>query len=160
VLIRSRILREVTIDDYNDYNALRRLRDWRIKNRFAYVGDYEITTSSIRKWLKSYVLDNPHRHLYWILINGEYIGHIGKIDDPEDYLVMELSDVSRGKDKFPGMMAWALNTLTWTYETVTLKVRDDNTHAIEFYEKNGYKGVRKEGPYRVYERHNKIWRYS
>jgi len=121
------------------YRSIKRLKDWRIKNKSAYLGTYEITQQSVRKWLKECVLDKKDRILYWVMADRIYVGHMGlnniKVNS------VEIDNVSRGVDKYKGIMHTALQMLIDDNrkERVYLRVLRENKHAIEFYEKNRFK---------------------
>jgi RimJ/RimL family protein N-acetyltransferase len=146
-------LKLVTEVDTYSHESLKRLSEWRIKNRFAYKGNYEITIESITAWLEDYVLNNPKRALYWVWVDGTIIGTIGLTNIEVDSA--ELCDVSRGINIYKGSMTEALNLLIAPYKKITLRVLSDNEHAIQFYEKNGFGYVKTdmEG-YRHYEKFN------
>ncbi len=137
------VLRLITKADLADDKAIERLKEWRIKNRSAYVGNYKITYESIKKWLKKHVLDNPNRTLFWVMVGKDYIGHVGIKNS------IEIDNVSRGVGKHKGAMHEALEVLLDMYSgnEIWLQVKPDNKHAIAFYEKNGFKVTGKEGPY-------------
>lgn len=140
-------LKLVTKADLN-HQSLKKLKDWRLKNRFAYVGKYKITEASIKKWLKKYVLESDDRILYWVVVDGKYIGHIGLTNIKLNSA--ELCDVSRGVDGYPGAMHEAMQLLIGPYKKISLRVLADNHHAITFYERNGFHLVGKSGPYLKY----------
>jgi len=132
--------------------SINKLKDWRIKNRFAYKGTYKITQASMRKWLREYVLDKEDRVLYWVYAEGTCMGHIGLTNIKKDDA--EICDVSRGLVGFPGAMHTALELLSAPYKRVHLRVLSSNTHAIEFYEKNGFTLIKTDKEdYHHYERY-------
>jgi len=144
----------VTRFDIARQSNLAKLRDWRIKNRFAYVGDYPITSKSIKTWLEDYVLSRADRNLYWVIVNGKKIGTLGENNITKNS--MELSDVSRGDDAYRGAMHLALESLIAPYSIVTLKVRADNDHAIQFYLRNNFRITEEGNPYITMQRDNKL----
>jgi RimJ/RimL family protein N-acetyltransferase len=141
--------------DVDNPVSLRLLKEWRIKNKFAYVGDYEITEESIRKWLLEYVLAKKDRRLYWVCVDGVYIGTLGESHITKNSV--ELSDVSRGVDDYPGVFHKAMDKLLAPYLVVYLQVRSDNKNAIDFYKKNGFVHLYTEGPYICMIRQNFVW---
>lgn len=137
-----------------DYQSVKLLKDWRIKNRFAYLGDYKITHASVKKWLKESVLDNPDRFLFWVVVNGERVGHIGVKSLKRNSV--EIDNVSRGIDKYKGAMSQALQYLVCAYlgYRIWLRVLPDNIHAIKFYERNGFEVIGKVGEFLKMEYEN------
>ncbi len=136
------VLRLITKADFN-YQSIKRLKEWRIKNRFAYVGNYKITHASIKKWLQESVLDNPDRFLFWVITNNEYIGHIGIKNIKASSI--EIDNVSRGVSNHKGAMHEALQMLidAYSFYRIWLRVLPDNIHAIKFYERNGFEIIGK-----------------
>lgn len=132
------ILRKITDRDVCFY-SIERLKKWRIKNRFAYSGNYEITHDSVRKWLQEFVLDKSDRILYWVVVNGQYIGHMGLNSIKKDSV--QIDNVARGVSKYKGIMHKALQTLIEanSEKKIWLKVLPNNQHAIDFYKENGFK---------------------
>lgn len=146
-------LRLITLDDLTNKESIRRLRDWRKKNKFAYPGNYKITTQSIKDWLFEYVLSDMNRFLCWVVVEGEIIGHIGCKNIKKNSV--EIDNVSRGVEKYSGAMGSALQILVETYSDrkVWLNVLPNNLHAINFYKRNGFKekGIKNNFLIMVYE---------
>lgn len=120
------------------------LIEWRKKNAFAYATRPEITLRSMNWWLGNHVF-NKKRYLYWVVVNGEKIGHMGLYNFKDDSC--EIDNVSRGVEKYKGVMSEALNMLVQRarrrVKTIYLRVLEDNQHAIDFYAQNGFKYLRK-----------------
>lgn len=105
---------------------------------------------STRKWLKDSVVGNDSRILFLVLDNSNEIqGHIGIWQRSERNL--ELDNVLKSPNsKEKGLFTVALVALEkWINELVNaselnLRVLESNTHAVKFYENNGYGKVFRE----------------
>lgn len=120
------------------------LSEWRRGNVHAYPSRSEITNKGTKLWFQNAVLDNPQRVLFWIMDSGlNRLGHIGLIFKPDQNL-MEIDNVLRGVDIYPGLMSEALRTIErivefeFSMSSVMLRVLESNDHARQFYFKNGY----------------------
>lgn len=132
-------LRLITHRDLTDYESIKLLKDWRKKNQFAYVGNYKVTHKSIKKWLKESVLDNPDRFLFWVIVDGRKIGHIGVKNIRKNSI--EVDNVARGVEGHKGAMSNALKQIVNMYSgyRIWLRVLPNNFHAIAFYINNDFK---------------------
>lgn len=142
-------LRLVTFEDFNSYESISLLKKWRIANKAAYVGDYKVTYSSMKFWLLNSVLSDTRRFLFWVLADKKRIGHIGiKNLKPSS---VEIDNVIRGEKAKKGAMHEALKILMSAYpeKRIWLRVLPENTHAIEFYKRNGFKITGKKSPFLV-----------
>lgn len=139
------VLRPITSEVVNDYYAIKALKDWRIKNRFAYLGDYEVTMESIVEWLFKYVFADQRRLLFWVLVEGKKVGHIGVKNIKRS--AVEIDNVARGVEGYKGVMTKALEQIIEMYSDrkIWLRVLDDNPHAISFYIKNKFKKRKHQG---------------
>ena len=147
-------LQLITQTNLNNYEDIKRLKEWRKKNQFAYVGNYKVTHKSIKKWLKESVLENPDRFLFWVIADGEKIGHIGIKNIRKNSI--EVDNVGRGVEGYKGAMSEALKILINMYQKYLawLRVLPNNTHAVRFYLKNGFKTYKNDGlfDYMMYEK--------
>lgn len=119
---------------------------WRIANQQFYASQPKITEESFRTWLINHVFKKT-RFLFWVLdTQGRPIGHIGLYRFHGDSC--EIDNALRGIKREKGRMSEALKSLIkWTFKNIPinvlyLRVLSDNTHAIEFYKKNGFIPVR------------------
>lgn len=131
-------LRLITTDDLN-YQSIKRLKEWRKKNKFAYLGDYKITHKSVEHWLWNSLLYEDSRFLFWIIVSGEYVGHVGVKNIKRNSI--EIDNFARGEAKHKGVMHEALKMITDAYfdKKIWLQVVETNKHAIEFYLRNKFK---------------------
>ena len=126
-----------------DISLIEAMGAWRSAHQYSYPSRFEITTTGTSKWLKSAVIDNPDRLLFLMQDpTGKYLGHIGllKLDSTR----CEIDNVLRGETEIPGIVTSALlelekySTEELGLESLELRVLASNTHAIDFYQKNGY----------------------
>lgn len=120
------------------------LSEWRRRNLHAYPSRSEITNEGTKLWFQNAVLDNPQRVLFWIMDSGlNRLGHIGIVFKPDQNLI-EIDNVLRGVDMYPGLMSEALRAIEsiiefeFSMSSVMLRVLESNDHAHQFYLKNGY----------------------
>jgi perosamine synthetase len=116
---------------------------WRSEHQYSYPSRFEITQTGTTSWLKSAVIENPNRLLFLLQDpSGQYLGHIGllKLDGGR----CEIDNVLRGENQVPGIVSSALTQLEkfaseeLGFESLELRVLGSNSHAIDFYLKNGY----------------------
>jgi perosamine synthetase len=120
------------------------LSEWRKASIHAYPTRSEITTEGTKLWFQNAVLENPHRVLFWIMDSAlTRLGHIGVVIKPEEGLI-EIDNVLRGRKLYPGLMTEALRAVESIVEnefsmtSVQLRVLESNSHAVQFYLRNGY----------------------
>lgn len=120
------------------------LSEWRERYLHTYPTRSEITNEGTKLWFQNAVLDNPQRVLFWIMDSGlNRLGHIGIVFQPDQDL-MEIDNVLRGVNMYPGLMSEALRAiesiieLEFSMSSVKLRVLESNDHAHQFYLKNGY----------------------
>ena len=119
---------------------------WR-KAAKTFHDEFEVTHESTKRWLRKLLLDVPDRILFLVLNrHGHPIGHMGFANGINDNSILEIDNVIRGEhgqDK--GLMILAMKSmLTWAECTFKptgyfLRTFNDNTRAIEFYLKLGFK---------------------
>ena len=130
--------------DSQTEDAAELLCEWRKTHIGAYPTRSEITTEGTKLWFQNAVLENPHRVLFWLMDSSlTRLGHIGVVFQPEQELI-EIDNVLRGADAYPGVMTEALKALEdiidleFSVTSVKLRVLESNNHAVQFYLKNGY----------------------
>lgn len=136
----------VSSSDLVSDKLIKYLVNWRIQNQFAYPSRSEITEEGTRHWLLHSVLNNPSKVLFWIVDNSmDFLGHIGLTINESDGL-FELDNVLRGTNGvYPGLMSSALHKIEeiieseFSAEILTLRVLKSNSHAVNFYQNNGYR---------------------
>lgn len=130
----------------DDADLIKILARWREDNAYAYCDQFPITVEGTKKWLGDLVLDNPGRMLFLIVdAQGHWIGHAGLANCLNDDQRIELDAILRGDPaRARGIMAEAVTALAeWARhsflpEEIYLRVLEDNTHAVEFYQRLGF----------------------
>jgi RimJ/RimL family protein N-acetyltransferase len=120
---------------------------WRIENPMIGTGTFTVTHERTKRWLDNFVINNSDRIIFLTMdFNGNYIGHIGYAAFDYASRSAEIDSVLRGeKEVIPGLMQFCMSVMIkWGKEVmklnqITLKVFADNTHAISFYERCGFK---------------------
>lgn len=134
------------------------LTKWRVENPTISTGKFEVSEQRTAAWLDNLVIGRDDRLLFMIEgLDHTPIGHIGFSNFDFVEQSGEVDSVLRGlKDGYPGIMAFASNTLIdWGYKElrlkkVTLSVFSDNDSAIRFYERLGFKKTHSKGLYKVF----------
>jgi len=126
------------------------LAKWRRKNQHWFGDDHEINLKSTQKWWQT-VEANPLRILFWVQnLKGDKIGHMGL--NRFKAKSCELDNVIRGPKGSAGLMTQAvLSLIDWVFKHLPIKriylqTNYDNSHAIKFYERCGFKMVKKTRP--------------
>jgi len=119
---------------------------WREENQSFFANRFKGSLEKTEHWIDNLLLARRDRILFMIYcIKKEYVGHIGLASFDFKQRSCEIDNVIKGKkDVNPGTMTFALNTIiTWSknklnVNDIYLRVLSHNTHAINFYEKNGF----------------------
>ena len=136
-----------TCDLHVDDDALiADLTRWRNENVTAYPSRFVATPVSTKAWLRDRVLAAPDRMLFLVVNKfGRIVGHLGFASAINDDCSLEMDNIVRGiKTGDAGIMTNAMVTLMdWAEEKlgpreIYLRVFEENTHAIAFYEKLGF----------------------
>ena len=122
------------IDKQITYEDMALLVKWRKANELSYKEQPEITMSSMVEWLENHVF-NKNRLLFWVIINGKKIGHMGLFHFEKDSC--ELDGVLRGEPDYPGAIGKDLDTLISMAlklkPKLYLRILTTNFHAYNFY---------------------------
>lgn len=119
------------------------LARWREAHQYAYPSRFSVTVEGTTNWLREAVIENANRLLFLIqdaLLRP--LGHLGILRLPDGRL--EIDNVLRGEPVFPGLMTAAMRTLeNWVLleldtQTLSLRVLQSNTRAVDFYLRLGY----------------------
>jgi perosamine synthetase len=130
----------------DDEEVLALLTTWRNRHRQAYPSRFNATLESTRKWLCWNVLGTEDRMLF-VVVNrhGRMVGHLGFANAFNSDCALEMDNIVRGVDRCDaGIMSKAMKALiSWAHENLGprecyLRVLDDNTRAIRFYERLGF----------------------
>ena len=125
------------------------LTETRNEHVLVYPTQFQATNVSTRKWLEDGLLANPNRILFLVSdsVTGEIKGYLGLVYHPENEC-LEIDNVIKVCSK-KGVMGVALQKLLeWAkknlfVEDFVLRVFEENSHAIKFYEKNGFTKLQK-----------------
>ena len=126
-------------------------------NVTTFPSQFEVTPERTRKWLRALLLDVPDRILFFVLNwAGHIVGHAGFTHCDNDEGRMEVDNVVRANAGIePGLMSVAIQRLcNWAEKTfvpreIYLRVLEDNTHAVRFYERLGFRGYERQPLRRV-----------
>jgi perosamine synthetase len=138
---------------------------WRRENPVGFATIFEITDKRTEFWLDKILLNREDRILFVVhTLKGEPIGHLGYSSFDFEKKCCEIDNVVRGvKMGQAGIMSFALNSLLlWgknilKLDEINLRVLADNTHAINFYERNGFKKQFDIPLYKVVEKDEIKW---
>ncbi len=125
---------------------IRKLALWRKENARAFPTQFTVTVPGTASWIRKGILGVEDRILFLVEdAKGVAVGHIGFANCINDSMDMEIDNVVRGRSNIgPGIMTAALRTLIdWAREkfhplSISLRVFNDNRHAIEYYERCGF----------------------
>jgi perosamine synthetase len=125
------------------------LATWRERHQTAFPTRFPVTESGTAAWLRTRVLDIEDRLLFLVLDRyGQPVGHLGLANALNDRYEVEIDNVVRGRDGVaPGIMSSGLRALVeWADEhlapaTISLRVFEDNPHAIAFYARLGFQAA-------------------
>jgi|ERR1035437_9077580 perosamine synthetase len=120
---------------------------WRRENSIGFANIFEISNQRTEFWLDNILLNREDRILFVICsLKGEPLGHLGFSSFIFEEKSCEIDNVVRGvKIGYEGIMSNALISLIFwgknvlKLDNIYLRVLSDNTHAIRFYERNGFK---------------------
>jgi len=130
----------------DDDTLIANLTNWRNTDVRVYPSQFVASRDSTRAWLRDRVLSVPDRMLFLVVNKfGHTVGHLGFANAINDECSLEMDNIVRGvKTGDPGIMTQAMVTLLdWAEEKlgpreIYLRVFDNNSHAIAFYEKLGF----------------------
>jgi len=144
----------------NDTELIEKLTLWREENSLAYPTQFKVTFAGTKAWLRNNVLNIEDRLLFLVLDrHGHPVGHLGYANTNNESGDMEIDNVLRGDKKAqPGIMTMAMRTIIhWAEETfrprrIFLRVLDDNTHAIDFYQRLNFREDHRQPLRRIQEK--------
>ncbi|MDC1318149.1 GNAT family N-acetyltransferase [Candidatus Thioglobus sp.] len=140
------ILSPITKNDLENDKKIILLKEWREKNLDAFPTSSRITEEGTFRWLKNLVLDREDRLMFFVKdIFGETIGHVGISSFDYQNKTCEVDNIVRGKISLQkNAMKYAMQgLLCWIDENISpefiyLRVFNDNTNAINLYDKLGF----------------------
>jgi len=140
------VLSPITENDLENDKKIILLKEWRENNLDAFPISPKITQDGTFRWLKNLVLDREDRLMFFVKdIFGETIGHVGISSFDYQNKTCEVDNIVRGKiSRQKNAMNYAMQALLcWIDEKISpefiyLRVFNDNTKAINFYDKLGF----------------------
>ncbi len=143
-------LRVLTADDLaNDY-LIDKLSAWRRKHQYWFGGQFKISRTRTKVWLKNLVLEKADRILFVIEDDhGKIYGHLGFNRYRAWDNSCELDNVVRGEEGISGLMADCTSKiLSWgkknlKIDKIFLITFADNLKAVNLYKRSNFKTIRK-----------------
>jgi len=132
--------------------SIEKLAKWREENNHFFPNPFKVTYEGTKIWASEKLLKIEDRILFFVCANdGTLVGHLGFANCFNENEEMELDNVVRGeKNIHDGIMGAAvLRLIRWANENfspkqITLRVMKTNIHALNFYEKLGFKKNKEE----------------
>lgn len=134
----------------NNLGLMRLLGVWRRRIQYWFPAQFKVTLSGTISWFDKLVTADPDRMLFIIKAKNDYIGHIGLDKFNLKDNTCEIDNVIRGKALYPGIMSCAMRQLiAWSkielgIDSNRLEVASDNSHAVIFYNRLGFREVKRE----------------
>jgi perosamine synthetase len=129
--------------DLDDASRIKLLCSWRNTHQYAYPSRFTATDKSTKLWFEKSLLNSDARMMYWVTDQSlNVLGHIGFLLNDEGGI--EVDNVLKGVAGNPGLFTEAMKAIEhlarkeFGVENLSLKVLEDNSHAIKFYEGLGY----------------------
>ena len=130
---------------------------WREENPIGFANRFKGSREKTENWFDNVLLPRKDRILFFVsTIQGQLIGHLGYSNFNYEKQSAEIDNVVRGvKGAEKGLMTKAMQTiLLWgkkklRLKEITLRVLDDNPHAVTFYERIGFKEINRIPLYRI-----------
>jgi perosamine synthetase len=138
---------------------------WRDENQIGFANSFRITDERTEYWVNNLLLNRKDRILFMIkdLQNLE-IGHLGFSSFNFHEKNCEIDNVIRGvKGVYPGIMKQAIESLIiWGKDKlglkkISLKVLEDNTHAVDFYKKLNFNEIKRIPLYKIEDKTEVKW---
>jgi perosamine synthetase len=129
----------------DDAKLIARLAAWREAAQEAFPSRFTVTRAGTAHWLHRSILENDDRILFLVRDRtGTAIGQVGLAGLTANGEEVEAENIVRGVTQAaPGLMSDAMRALLdWCHvhgvPRIILRVFNDNTHAIRFYEQLGF----------------------
>jgi perosamine synthetase len=129
--------------DLDDAYRIKLLTSWRNTHQYAYPSRFTATDQGTKLWFEKSVLDLDARMMYWVTDQSlNVLGHIGFL--LSDDAGVEIDNVLKGVEGHPGLFTESMIALEhlarveFGIEVLNLRVLEDNSYAIAFYENLGY----------------------
>jgi len=161
IAILSPITKRHLDDNIRNDELVRLLSEWRRTNAKWYPTVFKVTYDGTRKWLRDQVIGAEDRILFMVkTMDGNPFGHMGFYRGEADNFIRGRKDILNG-----GMTSALRAMLNWAFIDLDLKdlylrVFSDNTRAIAFYDRCGFRPIYKI-PLKKYKGHGFIrWEES
>ncbi len=134
----------LTQKSVDDKKVIALLANWRDQVQEWFPAQFTVSEEGTKTWLQKGVIENPDRLLFMIEVDDEYIGHVGLYRFDFDNKTVDIDNIVRGVNKYPGIMFSAIKTMMqWAREVLdvqgfTLITHSDNTPAVSLYNKLGF----------------------
>lgn len=134
----------LTQKSVDDKKVIALLANWRGQVQAWFPSQFTVTKEGTKTWLQKGVIENPDRLLFMIEVDDEYIGHVGLYRFDFDNKTVDIDNIVRGVNKYPGIMFSAIKTMMqWAREVLgvqgfTLITHSDNIPAVSLYNKLGF----------------------
>ena len=128
----------------DDKKTISLLSEWRVKHQEWFPAQFKVTDEGTKMWLQKQVIETPDRLLFMIQVGKKYIGHIGLYRFNFLHNSVEIDNIVRGENTYPGIMTHAIEMMiAWSRETLgiqiyTLQTHSDNKKALDLYERLGF----------------------
>lgn len=142
-------LRALSTNDLLDSSSIELLAKWRDAFQHTFPGQFKVTHEGTKIWLEEALLNVADRILFWVCDEaGNRLGHAGLFRFDYTNKACELDNFAFAEQCSPGLMTNACKYLidfakAMGMEKIFLRVLSDNTKAIEFYEKIGFKEIQR-----------------
>lgn len=121
---------EIKILENYDDDIVKKFMEWRNKKRDCFTHKDKVTLESTKKWLDTF---DENRKLFTVIQDETIIGHFFLSNDNE------IGSVLKNPNHRNSIMGPAIKQVMKKGENYWLNVLADNTKAIKFYKKNGFK---------------------
>jgi RimJ/RimL family protein N-acetyltransferase len=137
----------LTAECSNNLHLMGLLAKWRKNHEYWFPAIFPVTTERTIKWFTKGVIENPHRLLFILKVNSDYIGHLGLNRFNFDLKSCEIDNIVRGEEGYRGIMGHAvLQMMEWGRRHLklygySLQTSSDNIKALKLYNRLGFKEV-------------------
>lgn len=143
-------LRIISVASLRNPTEIRYLTAWRKRNQIWFPSQFKVTLSGTKKWSMNNLIKAKDRVLFMVVdLTGQSIGHVGLYRFDFEKKSCEIDNIIRGKNVIPGVMTDAVKSLVWwsrdflKLKDFTLKVFNDNTRALDLYNRIGFREIRR-----------------
>ena len=141
-VVDGKIISLRLVDD--SIESIRLITKWRRENINWYDSEFSPTELKTKKWLQNNIIGNSNNVLFFILVNGKKVGHIGLDSYNEKLNYVYIMSVVKGENiVFPRLMEYVGKELIeWIFKNleiliIRIRVFSDNYKAINMNERIG-----------------------